>query len=410
MSRRALLIGDGVVSTGFARMNHAYIDGLRAAGWDVSMLALNYFGDPHKYPYDIYPAFTYGQRPDMWGLSRLPALLRQLRPDLVCVTNDPWNIPQYRKRIGNTPLLASVAVDGKNCRGAGLNGSAMTVFWTQFGLDEAKLGGFSGPSRVIPLGIDLETYWPYDRLTCRQSLPEALHNAFVVGVVGRNQPRKRVDLSMIYFAEWIRRYDINDAHLFLHVGPTGEGAFDIDQLAHYLKISSKVLVADPEIGMGITEKAMVRTYGLFDVMLSTTQGEGWGLTHMEGMACGVPQILPDWSALSEWAKPAAYLVPCTSVACTPNGVNAVGGIADKDATIGGLNNLYRSVGLRRWHREAGLKLVRDLRYRWEAIGAAYAEAALAALQPSTASVALSDGAKVLDFGAGELHGKEAVAE
>ena len=32
--KTALLIGDAVVSTGFSRMNRAYMDGLARAGWD----------------------------------------------------------------------------------------------------------------------------------------------------------------------------------------------------------------------------------------------------------------------------------------------------------------------------------------------------------------------------------------
>jgi len=40
--RRALLIGDAGVASGFARMNDAYVRGLQAAGWDVHVLGLNY--------------------------------------------------------------------------------------------------------------------------------------------------------------------------------------------------------------------------------------------------------------------------------------------------------------------------------------------------------------------------------
>src|SRR5690606_33664969 len=100
------------------------------------------------------------------------------------------------------------------------------------------------------------------------------------------------DLAMIYFSEWIKRNKIRNAYLYLHVGPTGDRGYDIQQMAEYLRIKNRVILAQPEIGHGLSEAAMKYVYGSFDVMLSCTQGEGWGLTHMEGMACGIPQILP----------------------------------------------------------------------------------------------------------------------
>lgn len=383
MSRKCLLIGDAVASTGFARMNHAYVDGLRAAGWEVSMLGINYTGDPHPYPYDIYPPFALGLGGDAFGVKRMVGLIKKIRPDVVCVTQDPWNVPFYMKRVGNTPMVASVAVDGLNCRGAGMNGLAGAVFWTQFGLNQARLGGYSGQARVIPLGVDLEVFSPMDRRQARAEvkLSDDLKDSFIVGAVGRNQPRKRLDLTMMYFAEWVKRFKREDALLFLHVGPTGEDAFDLEQLGQYLQISNKLIIAQPDVGSGVSLAGLARMYSMFDCMISTTQGEGWGLTHMEAMACGVPCILPDWAALGEWAAPAARLVACSSVACTINGINAVGGIMDQAGAISALEQVYSDRQLQGEMRVNGYKLVREPQYRWDDIGIKFAEAVEAALHP-----------------------------
>ena len=140
-------------------------------------------------------------------------------------------------------------------------------------------------------------------------------------------------------------------------------------------------VVEPHIGHGVDEGQLVNTYCSFDVQLSTTQGEGFGLTTFEGMACGVPQIAPNWSALGELCKDAAFLVPCTTHACTLNGINVVGGIADREATIAALDLLYRDRELRAQMREKGLALVAQPQYRWENVGVAFAEAIEAALYP-----------------------------
>src|SRR4030095_6152956 len=76
-------------------------------------------------------------------------------------------------------------------------------------------------------------------------------------------------------------------------------------------------------------------YSALDVQVTTTLGEGWGLTTMEGMACGTPQIVPDWAALGEWATP-ALKVPCSLQLAHP-GINTVGALPDKEAFMKALD-------------------------------------------------------------------------
>lgn len=382
MRRKLLWVGDACVSSGFARATHYTLDVLRKT-WDVNVLGINYRGDPHPYPYPVYPCYPGG---DYLGVGRTVELVNKIKPDVVVVQNDPWNIPAYLKKTGNVPVVAALAVDGKNCAGRGLNGVALAVFWTQFGEAEAKLGGYSGPSAVVPLGVDLEIYKPANRAEARAKLglPANLANGFIAGNVNRNQPRKRLDLSIMYFAEWIKTQNIEDAYLFLHVAPTGEMGYDVQQLAHYYGIASRMIIAEPEIGHGVEESALVNTYNCFDVQLSTTQGEGFGLTALEAAACGIPLILPDWSALGELYKDAAWLVPCTTIACTPNNINVVGGVADRAGTIKALDTLYQSKHGQVWARcrQRGLAFAHQDRFRWENIGKAFSEALDAALYPT----------------------------
>src|SRR5678815_4522012 len=131
--RRLLWIGDAVAATGFARSTHAVLDVLRET-WDVHVLGINYLGDPHPYPYDIYPCYPGG---DAFGINRTPKIVKKLQPDLVILQNDPWNIPHYTKRLKDTTFVCVVPVDGLNCRGEGLNGAKLCVFWTEFGRREA---------------------------------------------------------------------------------------------------------------------------------------------------------------------------------------------------------------------------------------------------------------------------------
>jgi glycosyltransferase involved in cell wall biosynthesis len=378
MKKRLLWIGDAVVSSGFAKCTHETLKAF-SGDWDVHVLGLNYQGDPHSYPYPIYPCWSGG---DAFGIGRTAALVTKLRPDVVIVQNDPWNIQQYMRKAGNTPLVASMPVDGKNCCGSRLNGLAGAIFWTEFGLKEARLGGYAGPASVVPLGVDLDLFKPLPprEARVRMGLPKELLDAFIIGNVNRNQPRKRLDLTVEYFAQWVRQYDIRDAFLFLHVAPTGDLGYDVSQLMQYYGLSNRLILAEPEIGLGTPEEKLIITYSCFDLQISTSQGEGWGLTTMEGMACGVPQIVPKWSALGEWAT-AAVPVECTTIAVTPNFVNVIGGVPNREQFISALQELYSRPQEREARMLAGLELVSQPEYRWSAIASRFREAVEEALCP-----------------------------
>jgi D-inositol-3-phosphate glycosyltransferase len=390
--RKLLWIGDAGVSTGFARATHHTLDVLRET-WDVAVLGINYLGDPHPWPYPIYPCYPGG---DGFGLGRTAELCGKLKPDLVVLQNDTWNIAEYLERIpARIPVVASMPVDGKNCRlgrylhvlakqraekgEAHADSLALAIFWTQFGLAEARAGGYEGPAAVIPLGVDLALYHPMDKAEARRSigLDSLPPDAWIVGNVNRNQPRKRLDLTVQAFARWADLYGHDNAYLFLHVAPTGDVGYDCTQLMHYAgyaKERKRLILVEPAIGPGLDEAQMPVHYGCFDVQLTTTQGEGWGLTTMEGMACGIPQIVPDWAALGEWCGDAAYKIPCPTTAMTPNRINVLGGVPDIEEVILALERLYTDPFKRDRLRLRGLELVSRPEYRWREIGEAFAAA------------------------------------
>lgn len=371
--RRLLWIGDAGVSTGFSRCTHEILKEI-APKFDVHVLALGYEGDSnHGLPWPLYRASAGG---DPLGLGRVADLVSKLGPTAVVVQNDPWNFKHYLQRAGNSIVVGIVAVDGKNCRGVEMNGLSSAIFWTQFGEEQARLGGYSGQTAVVPLGVDTDIYAPQDKQHVRErmNLPQILSarglpaDTFIIGVVGRNQQRKRLDLTFEYFAEWVHTYQVHDAALWIQQAPTGERAYDLEQLGRYYKISDRLIMPAPARDqMGAPEAVMARVYNVFDAMITTTQGEGWGLPQMEGMACGVPQIVPRWSALEEWAT-AAMQVTCSTTAATPHGVNVIGGIADRRLFCKALDQMYRDRDVRAQHAADGLALIRQPQYRWPDIG------------------------------------------
>jgi D-inositol-3-phosphate glycosyltransferase len=385
--KKLLFIGDGPdVPSGFGRATREILARV-SQHYDVTVLGINHRGDPSTVPYPVYTAAAGG---DWLGVGRTIWMCELVRPDIIVIQNDGWFIPLYidalRKlthtyeyehpEFAATPVVAAVAVDGKNFNGDWIKDVSTAVFWTQFAYDEARVGGYAGPAKIIPLGVDQQTFYPVSReLAMERQKIEALKYKFVVGNVNRNQPRKRWDLTLRYFANWVKSRGVDDAFLFLHSAPTGDKSINIHNLACYYGIADRVIIYTPEPFYGKPDDDMRDLYNCFDVLISTTQGEGMGLPAMEAMACAVPCILPEWSALGDWAKGAAAMVPCTSTALqtfSPT-VNVLGGVADERQFIEALDLLYRDKDHRRMIAERGFARVSEERFRWDAIGAQWVE-------------------------------------
>lgn len=378
MARKKLLfIGDAACGSGFGRATHHILKHM-SESWEIAVIGVNYRGDPHDEPYPIYPAFAGG---DQIGIRRVKEIVGKFHPNMVVVQSNPWNMPHYAERLegSNLPLVGIVAVEGKNCKGTDLNGLTRAIFWNEFSQREAVRGGMTVPSGIAPLGVDTDFYCAGGTETkaeLRKSfgLHAATQDGFLVLNVNRNQHRKHLDLSVQYFAHWVREYKVTDAYLMFHALPGSTRSCDLDQISSYYGVTEQVILSQPkDIFMGAPEESLRQIYRAADVGLTTTLGEGWGLTTMEMMACGVPVIAGDFSGLGEWARYGICLVPCPHEVVMPDVNNMIGGIPDAEATIEALDKFYCSPERRDDYARMGLDVVSQPQYRWPAIAAQFAQ-------------------------------------
>ncbi len=363
---RLLWIGDALVPTGFATVTHAVLNHLRH-DWNVTVSGVNYDGAKHDLPYQVMPAWQGG---DMWGMNRFQHLCAEFDPAAVIINSDWWHVAQFAKLApASVSVIGYMPVDGGNLDPAAmrqLNKLHAAVWYTDYGHREATKAGFTGGQHIIPHGIDTGLFSPLDRNEARRILDlNVPKNAFIVGNINRNQPRKRLDLTIEIFADWIKQHNVSNAFLLLHCANQDTG-WDLRRVAAFHGVADRLLCTGADDMRDLQAPQHLKLiYNSLDVQMTTTLGEGWGLTAMEGMACGIPQIVPDSSALAEWASPAVK-IPCSRMLVTPQ-INTTGALVDHGPFVDGLQALYSSRKMRERLAAEGIAHVRRKEFQWKNI-------------------------------------------
>jgi D-inositol-3-phosphate glycosyltransferase len=343
---KILVYADAGNHTGFERVQRGVLSCLQDK-YNIIVMGIGYHGqtdDP--YPYPVYPASTTDQ--DLFGTETYFKVVKKRNPDLIWLFQDMWNILKYEVLTPVTiPLAIYYPVDTPNMKwhyGLGTGAAASVGTYTQFGARETAagvqdfwnllnqtaaengtdvtepmvsmniahpMGGklytrmdrlfkYQDPANyhIIPHGLDPNKFPVLDKATCRREfgIPE---NAFVVLNVNTNQYRKRQDLTIRAFAELVKH--VPNAILVLHCFGAIIHGYDLGQLARYHGVSDRVwLIHDKQ--PDLTDTELGQLYNAADVQINTAGGEGWGLPSFEGACCGVPQLVPDWSATRELWK------------------------------------------------------------------------------------------------------------
>ncbi|GAC1443702.1 MAG: hypothetical protein NVSMB52_02310 [Chloroflexota bacterium] len=165
---------------------------------------------------------------------------------------------------------------------------------------------------VIQHGVDTSVFNPEGE-SQRPLLPSG-DGAFVFGCVARNQPRKGLPVLIEAFALFAERH--RDAVLHLHTMPQDPHGYDLFELVRRYGIEGKTRFTPASLDFrGISDSDLAKIYRSFDVFVLPTFGEGFGLPLLEAMACGIPVIASEGSAVTELVEGRGELVPATFKLC-----------------------------------------------------------------------------------------------
>lgn len=308
---KILYCGDVGVQTGFGRVAEHLIPAL-AKKHEVHALSVNWHGDPNDMQKHckMYPAMAYGNDP--FGSHRMKELTDEIKPDVIFIVNDIWvaiNLCDTVKDLKESLGFKTVVYTPIDSYGLfpelrePMQEWDQLITYTQFAKEEIEKIGYDKPIEVVGHGTDFSKFHPLNQSECRKALgvPE---DVFIVFNGNRNQPRKRIDLTIKGFIEFAK--DKPDARLWLNMGKKDMGWDLIPLFKRTAKdagydATGKLILTSPNFATHncLSIEQLNQVYNASDVGVNTCLGEGWGLVNSEHAATGVAQIVPDHTSLQE---------------------------------------------------------------------------------------------------------------
>jgi D-inositol-3-phosphate glycosyltransferase len=364
-STRILIVGQASQKTGLARVTRAIADHL-APHYDVHVLGIDCADRcPAGGRWTLHHnAAAY----DPFAELRLTALIGELQPALLLLYHDFPILERYQGRIAaarhRCPVIGYCPIDAPIADSAHMPAllwlDALVVF-TEFARDIVH----GHPAiYVIPHGLNTTDFHPVHnaRETLFPDRPD-LWDGFWVLNANRNQPRKRLDLTMRGFARFAADKPA-DVRLYLHCGLNDIG-IDIKREAQILGIEDRLLFthnADTHPDVSTAQLNLI--YNACDVGVNTAFGEGWGLVACEHAATRKAQIVPRHSACAElWTGAAELLEPVRR----HDDPLCEGGIIDPADLAARLETLYADPQYRESRAAAAYERITSPKYRWERI-------------------------------------------
>jgi glycosyltransferase involved in cell wall biosynthesis len=158
--------------------------------------------------------------------------------------------------------------------------------------------------KVIYHGCDTATFKPIDKevrdLWRGKYLGITDPETFVFVNVNRNSVRKDIPRSILAFKEFKKQ--VPNSLYYIHTAAK-DNNIDLLQCVDSLGLSlSKDVVFPARFNLadgGFPDDILNQFYNCGDAFLTTTLGEGWGLTITEAMCAGVPVIGPNNTSIPE---------------------------------------------------------------------------------------------------------------
>lgn len=310
-------------ATGFGTVSRNIFEGLYNTGrYDIDVFGINYWGDPHNFPYRIWPAGTNKDR-DPYGRQKAVSMIPRMQFDLLFLLQDsfimdflPVLLPHMKENSSKSfRSILYFPVDSilKEKWGKNISDADTIVAYSEFGKQEAlKVMPNHEDMKVIPHGVNTREFYPlpkHEVEAFRKEYFKSEADKFIITNLNRNQQRKDVPRTIQAFKEF--RKQVPESILYLHMAMQDQG-WDLPEICRQMELDiTKDVIFPQNFGpnQGYPREIVNALYNASDVVVSTTLGEGFGLSWIEAMAAKVPIVMPRNTALTEFiTEDKGYLI------------------------------------------------------------------------------------------------------
>lgn len=338
------------VGTGFGTVSKYVIQSLLPY-FQIDQLAINYHGaffDQTKWPVQVVPA-KLNNPSDPHGNQMFVESLMSGKYDYIWIMNDSFVVHKTAKEFPKIFETMSAAkkklpvivyycpIDcNLQSHASGMVQVAdRVVAYCEFGKQEIlkTLPQVSDKLSVITHGVDTSVFHrvnPVDRRLLRSQLLKINDDeTFVWMNVNRNSPRKDLARTILAFSEFKKQ--VPNSKLYLHT-QARDTTIDLLVAVKDLGLTTKDDVLFPANygpDRPFAPEILNSFYNCSDAFITTSLGEGWGLTHLDAALVGNPIVAPDNTSFTEQLKGRGYLYPCKEKVWIDNsGYRPIGCIDD----------------------------------------------------------------------------------
>lgn len=302
--------------TGFGNVN-GHLAAAFARETELTMVASGHYEpdyDRGLYPYEIVGCeLVAPELRDLAHQRNLPVIERYVKAadwDIFVYQGDMgWNndvlewVAAIQKEHPEKDSVFYMPVDGDVSLAHGFNvftWCSAPVVYTEHARSvvERYAPAIAENMSVIGLGCEPDVFYPLSeeerQAARRHFFPEQYRDHFIALNVNRNQPRKDLMRSMAAFHEFHETHP--DSMLLFHSVVNDVGGnliFQAKLLGCNAEIPPvEIAFSDLNLSKPWEREELNRLYNACDVLISTSFGEGWGLTTTEAMAAGLPVVVP----------------------------------------------------------------------------------------------------------------------
>lgn len=295
-----------LVGSGYMQLSIALCRELSERGYKITALGVGYTGTEHTWPFPIIPV------PQAEAMTILAAMWQNLNSlaqageyppieAVICALDIPYQArvqqithgdgPLSKPHIGIFPVESGpLIMSWANI----VNSMEERLVISRFGLECMKAAGVEG--HYIPLGLDTAAWRPpspQERKALRQSMGFG-DDQFIVLTVADNQERKNLPAGMRAIKALNAQHGV-DCHWVVVTRVNSPYGWRLDELALDIGVTERLLTFD----RGLVFDRLWTLFAVADAFLLPSKAEGFCMPLIEAMACGVPVVATDCTAVPE---------------------------------------------------------------------------------------------------------------